>query len=665
MQILRTPSGTREIWLCSLLVLLSLLSCVKQEEYPLYRLALLEDQGLIDVSLREYVQHEKPEIRRAAATTIGRVESTHHFYLLQRLIEDEDPSVREQAVFACGLIKNRSATVFLLPHLEDENQQVRARTIEALSKIGGDDLPEKITPLLKDTSVDVRNQATLALWRLDNIKVIPDLISALDGAEGEFLLNLSYALMRLATPECFAVFEELLREPDPEVRANAVKGFGNLEDPGALPFAFNLLRDPDERVASEAVRALGKIDDKRAVKPLLELLSSSNNENLLSEAIKVLGNLGDKRALEKVTGFLNSDSQILRGEAAVSVAKLGSGKVLEDLKELLKDESWHVRAKVAAGLREIGGKEVERVLLVMTADRDRRVQMAAIEAIGYATHTKKIEGRRGLRKLETLLVNSMDFALRSLCAEALAKTKDPRYVYPLIKSYKFTPRSYYSEFKRAVISALVELATPGEVDVRIENLLLEALVDSDPIVRREAHAASSKLSLQQKYDPGAFRSKLTFGRYFEVYHNPNKLLRARIFTPKGEIIIELLPQDAPRTVANFIHLTNSRFYDGLTFHRVVPNFVIQGGCPRGDGWGGPGYTIREEINKLGFERGTIGMATSGKDTGGSQFFICHSRQPHLDGRYTAFGRVVSGMEVVDKIVIGDVIEKVEILSSRF
>ncbi|MFQ5869452.1 MAG: HEAT repeat domain-containing protein, partial [Candidatus Zixiibacteriota bacterium] len=575
--------GSRKIWLFSALILLSLLSCVKQEEYPLYRLALLEDQGLIDLSLREYVQHKRPEIRRAAATTIGRVESTHHFYLLQRLIEDEDPSVREQAAFACGLIKNRSATVFLLPHLEDENQQVRARTIEALGRIGGENLGERIRLLLKDSSEVIRCQAALALWRLGHKQAVPDLISALHSAKGEFLYNLSYALMRLATPECFAVFEELLGNSDPEVRANAVRGLGNLEDPGALPSALNLLPDPDQRVATEAVRALGKIDDKRAVKPLLELLSSSNNENLLSEAIKVLGNLGDKRALEKVTRFLNSDSQILRGEAAVSVPKLGSGKVLEDLKELLKDESWYVRAKVAEGLREVGGKEVERLLLVMTADRDRRVRMAAIDAIGYAVSERTIDGKRGLRKLETVLLESMDFALRSLCAEALAKTKDTRYVYPLIKSYKFTPRSYYSEFKRAVISALVELATPGEVDVRIENLLLEALADSDPIVRREAHAASNKLSLQQKYDPGVFRSKLTFGSYFEVYHNPNRLLRARVFTPKGEIIIELLPEYAPRTVANFIHLTNSRFYDGLIFHRVVPNFVIQGGCPRGDG----------------------------------------------------------------------------------
>jgi HEAT repeat protein/cyclophilin family peptidyl-prolyl cis-trans isomerase len=665
MQILTKPFRRREIWLCLLLALFSLLSCVRPEDYSLYRLALLEDRGLIDVSLREYAEHEKPQVRRAAATTIGRVGSTDHFYLLQRLIEDQDPSVREQAAFACGLIKNHSATAFLLPHLSDENPPVRARTIEALGRIGGKDLPEKIAPLLKDRSEEVRNQAALALWRLGDKKAAPDLILAMETAKGGLRYNLSYALMRLATPECFEVFGELLGDPDPEVRVNATRGLGNLKDPRALLWVVNLLRDPDQRVATEAVRALGKTDDKRAAEPLLELLSSSNNENLLSEAIKVLGNLGDKGALEKLTGFLSSDSQILKGEALVAVAKLGSAEVLEDLKELLKDDSWYVRAKIAEGLREIGGEEVERLLLVMLADRDRRVQMAAVEAIGYSVSKRKIDGKRGLGRVESILLESTDFALRSLCAEALAKTRDPKYIYPLIKSYKFTPRSHYSELKRAIISALVELATPGEVDVRIENLLLEALGDSDPLVRREAHAASIELSLQQKYNPGEFRSKLTFANYFEVYHNPNRLLRARIFTPKGEIVIELLQQYAPRTVANFIHLTNSRFYDGLIFHRVVPNFVIQGGCPRGDGWGGPEYTIREEINELEFERGTVGMATSGKDTGGSQFFICHSRQPHLDGRYTAFGRVISGIEVVDKIVIGDVIEKVEILTSRF
>ena len=102
------------------------------------------------------------------------------------------------------------------------------------------------------------------------------------------------------------------------------------------------------------------------------------------------------------------------------------------------------------------------------------------------------------------------------------------------------------------------------------------------------------------------------------------------------------------------------FFDGLSFHRVIPNFVVQGGCPRGDGWGGPGYAIRDEYSDEPYGRGTVGIATSGKDTGGSQFFITHSPQPHLEARYTVFGQVIEGMDVVDQLVIGDVIENIEI-----
>ena len=124
------------------------------------------------------------------------------------------------------------------------------------------------------------------------------------------------------------------------------------------------------------------------------------------------------------------------------------------------------------------------------------------------------------------------------------------------------------------------------------------------------------------------------------------------------------PRNAPRTVANFVKLANRKFYDGLTFHRVVQNFVVQSGCPRGDGWGDPGYMIREEINPIDFQVGTIGMATSGRDTGGSQFFICLSAQPHLDGRYTAFGRVTEGWEALESIEMGDTIYTVTIEKGR-
>jgi HEAT repeat protein len=665
MQILRASSGARELWLCAILVPLLLLSCVRRDEYALFQLALMEDRGRVELALSEYVVHEDPEIRQAVATTIGRVGDSSHLRFLEVLVEDDNPRVREKAAFACGLLKSRSAIPFLTAHLQDNDDQLRARTVEALGRVGGEKLGEKVNPLLNDPAEEVRCKAALALWRLDDREAVPELIAALNGAGGEFLYSLSYALMRLATPECFETFQALLEQSDPEVRANAARGLGNLKEPRALPILQRSLRDPDRRVIVEAVRALEKVGDKTAADALLELLSTSRDENLLSETIKVLGNLGDKRASERLSRFLTSDSEILRGEALVALAKLKREGALEDLKELLKDESWYVRAKVAEGLAQLHGAEVERVLLVMTADRDRRVQMASLEAMGEAIDQKRIPGHRALKKLESILIESMDFALRSVCAEALAKTKDPRYIYPLIKSYKFTPRSNYSDLKRSIISSLVKLTTADHVDVRIQNLLLEALADRDPIVRREAHEAAKELSMDHKYDACVFQSKLTFGSYFQIYRNHDELLRARILTPKGEIIIELMPQYAPRTVANFIHLTNSGFYNRRIFHRVVPNFVIQDGCPRGDGWGGPGYSIREEINELEFHRGTIGMATSGKDTGGSQFFICHSSQPNLNGRYTAFGRVVSGMDVIDEIVVGDLIEKVEILTSRF
>jgi cyclophilin family peptidyl-prolyl cis-trans isomerase len=135
---------------------------------------------------------------------------------------------------------------------------------------------------------------------------------------------------------------------------------------------------------------------------------------------------------------------------------------------------------------------------------------------------------------------------------------------------------------------------------------------------------------------------------------------ARIVTAKGTVGIRLLPQEAPGTVANFITLVRRGFYNGLAFHRVVADFVTQGGDPRGDGWGGPGYAIRCEYNPVPYLTGTVGMALSGKDTGGSQFFITHSPQPHLNGRYTVFGEVVEGLEVLDRIQIGDQIDEIRL-----
>jgi peptidyl-prolyl cis-trans isomerase B (cyclophilin B) len=141
--------------------------------------------------------------------------------------------------------------------------------------------------------------------------------------------------------------------------------------------------------------------------------------------------------------------------------------------------------------------------------------------------------------------------------------------------------------------------------------------------------------------------------------------RAEIHTQKGIMKVDFYENDAPNTVANFVKLSKEGFYNGLTFHRVIPNFVIQGGCPKGTGVGGPGYSIKCELTggNQYHDRGVLSMAHAGRDTGGSQFFICHSREntKHLDRQHTCFGKVYEGLEVIDDIRQGDKIEKIVII----
>jgi peptidyl-prolyl cis-trans isomerase B (cyclophilin B) len=146
------------------------------------------------------------------------------------------------------------------------------------------------------------------------------------------------------------------------------------------------------------------------------------------------------------------------------------------------------------------------------------------------------------------------------------------------------------------------------------------------------------------------------------------MLKAEMITEKGTMLIEFYEKDAPLAVANFVNLSKSGFYDGLTFHRVIPDFVIQGGCPQGTGRGGPGYHIKCELtgDNQYHDRGVLSMAHAGRNTGGSQFFICHSRRntAHLDRNHTCFGKVVEGLDVIDAIRQGDKITKINIIESE-
>ena len=192
------------------------------------------------------------------------------------------------------------------------------------------------------------------------------------------------------------------------------------------------------------------------------------------------------------------------------------------------------------------------------------------------------------------------------------------------------------------------------------NLLRSAFDDGDLRIRLKARevALSSQL-LPANLIPAAASLRATLPAVVRDPRQPPVRTafaapKLRCQTSRGDFVIQLDGRVAPNTCATILALIERGFYDGLTFHRVVPDFVIQGGDPRGDGWGGPGFSIRSEWSRLPYERGTVGIAHSGKDTGGSQWFVCHSAQPHLNGRYTIFGRVIDGMEIVDQIQPEDI-----------
>ena len=250
-----------------------------------------------------------------------------------------------------------------------------------------------------------------------------------------------------------------------------------------------------------------------------------------------------------------------------------------------------------------------------------------------------------------------DFGVRGVVAELLGELKPADGAEALRDLYKRSLPDLAYDARAAAITSLAEYGPAEAVET-----LKTALADREWAVRIRA------AELLDKLEPGVdHRAAIrpAPGTPPVPYNDPALIAPANsphvfIETGKGNIEFELAVIEAPQTSRNFMNLARKGFFNGLAIHRVVPDFVVQDGDPRGDGEGGPGYTIRDEINQRPYLRGTVGMALAGKDTGGSQFFITHSPQPHLDARYTVFGHVVNGMDVVDRIAVGDIVRTVRI-----
>jgi HEAT repeat protein len=622
-------------------------ACVKKHESPEEAIARLEYQrSLGEGTLVGFLKNGAPPVRERAALALARIQDPGINPVLAGALSDEVASVRRMAAFALGQSGSVSAERHLILGLHrEQDPEVRGALIDALGKVGEEDASKMLTKTLDSADSDSRARAATALGLLGRREIVDEaadmaLVEHVDEFDDEVRWRVFYALARRKPEAALNVFIAALGDRHPLVRAYAARGLGELGHERGLFPLIGALADEDWKVVVNVARALGKLGDQRAAEPLLVLVKSPN-EHISLEALRALGQLSGPRASEYLRAGLESEDWRTKSECAKALAQADTAEATPLLIPLLESAEPRVRAAAAEGLGTAGDElALSTLKRTILEEKEPLVLSAAVSALA-------LNENADLEPLRELLSETEDLAVAATLATALGERRDLVSVQGLVALYgKFRSDEDVSPHVE-ILEAFGEMKSPEPV-----AFIQEAMDDPRVQVVEKAAWALEQITGEDYSNRVPVNSTFT-GKPDFRYARKITGASVRLDTEKGEILIELLAEQAPLTAANFARLVEDGYFDGLTFHRVVSDFVIQDGCPRGDGWGGPGYRIPCEYNEVKYDRGLVGMALAGKDTGGSQFFVTHSPQPHLDGRYTIFGRVESGMEVVDKIQVGD------------
>jgi cyclophilin family peptidyl-prolyl cis-trans isomerase/HEAT repeat protein len=579
------------------------------------------------------------------------------------------------AAFALGLLGERTARDPLVAALADASPLVQGGAAEALGLIGDPAAADAIGRLvaqivqsgalaqLPGEEEDARRDTPAAAFRLGvyalvRLKAYPQLAAAVLDANGTPRVRwwpVAYALQRLEDKRALPALLALATEAHPYTRAFALKGLGALKDPAAVPTIVPLLTSGERWVVVEAVRALGRIGDRSAAPHLLKLLQDSHGDpHVRLEIVIALGSMhGAPGVVDTLLDFLSDQSPSIRAAALRSTAALDPENFVTILSGLDPDTHWSVRAALASVLGTLTIDIGLPRLTAMLSDSDQRVVPAVLESF------VKLKAPNAVQVLLERL-KADDAVVRAAAANGIGELQPPEGAQALADAYAAGQRDPNYTARAAALGAIAKYGAAAAGPV-----LRTALADKDWAVRVRAAMLLKQLD-PSATDLGAAIRPAPTTLPSDAYESPsvvNPTVSTHVYieTDRGMVQLELAVIDAPLTSLNFITLARSGYFNGLSLHRVVPDFVIQDGDPRGDGEGAPGYTIRDEFNERPYLRGTVGMALDPwPDTGGSQWFITHSPQPHLDAKYTVFGRVISGMEVVDQLQQWDVIRRVRV-----
>jgi cyclophilin family peptidyl-prolyl cis-trans isomerase/HEAT repeat protein len=641
-----------------------------------------------DTLFRRYLHDPDTLVRARATLACANLQDTSLMArLLTNLVEGPLP-VQDAAAFAIGQTapSMARASADSLAHeivsVRLDRTAAHDRMLEELGKFGSErELNELVLrggkggPAGRDPFLMA--VARFAIRGISTPEATSFAVESLLGSAGSGW-RAAYALQRIGDNERMRADASrligALSHPDPLVRMNIAALFGKLKADSTLvaPLLEVSLTDADWRVRVNALKALGNHPPDSRVTAALGEAISDDNESVVLTALSVIagygGNGPGERGVAGVRGDLEAlvpvvrriaagegrpDNWRYRAGAAMALAKLEGGASLADLAVPPGADPLFAAGLIAA-MGETGAPEAMGAIAPYLHVADPLYRRTALEAVQSLLTRNPADGplRDSAYAASIAALTSGDMAVVTTAAANLGDS--------LFLGRDSAPALCAALGKlrpAADIEAIQEVCkTLAKIgDTSAAGALRSVIASGYPPAALAA--ATALTALTGEPSPAAIGrggAPLHADFDFGYLESLPETIAVKLRTGEGEILMEWYRDAAPFTIMSLLKLAGgSGFYRGLIFHRVVPNFVVQGGDPRGDGWGGPGYSLRSEFSPLSYGAGTVGIASAGKDTEGSQFFITHSPQPHLDGRYTIIGNVVGGMDVVDRIQVGD------------
>lgn len=651
------------------------------------RLLQMTDGRKLDTTLvREALHSTVPALRANAALAIGQVGKAAGgagLPILRSALSDEDQNVVSNAAYALGLLGD-SAAVMQLRNLLGRNEAVGINAAWALGTIGAAARPAILSALADQTiQPRIKTQVLLAAAKLQPVPVA-ELRPYLSGRNPSLVWAASYAIARgravqgtrdmitlagnpVVAPTCSRCNPVESETPyynnsvaTHRARAEAARMLikrvaGDSLSELAVTVLKKLARDAHPHVRVNAVRSLATYGP--SVRAEVVAATSDRDANVRVAAAQVVGGVLDSTLAAWRGVWMRDTSFMYHTSLAASASTLGI--ILPAISEWGTSSDWRYRAALASTLGSIPNRSTsDPTITRLLSDPDPRVRSTAL-SVAIPRDTLKVTA--ALRGIALGMLTDENVDVRTTAIDILSRTPSLADLDPLLVAYERSRLDPANDARLSAVQYLAELWKRDSVNFPFSAraTLSRIGAPTDPL-ERGAAGTSSLFSAWPAVLP-ATRNRAWYEAIVISLIAPalrGQAPRLTLNTVRGPIVLELFAIDAPLTVNNIITLARSGYYKGTRFHRVVPNFVAQDGDPSGTGSGGPGYAIRDEMNPHRYERGALGMALSGPDTGGSQYFITHSPQPHLDGGYTVFGRVLSGWTALDAIVQGDPIKSV-------